>query len=383
MSLFGLLTLVSSARLPASYRSATEQTVQGSHRRGKRPVRRRQPVSGPQECVSNTNTAATWSSASRRLTRNPSGASTLFMIDGKIQSPTAPQQLQDLPERPPGNKRHGGQTVWEQDGIRVTMALEAIPSQGKPWRNTPRGYFARHLQHRKLCQCVRKVGCRAVIDTAIDNNDGPLFASPFSHPNLVLNRYLFRNQDVPHFIELLQRPDLRDPGPKGIFTFKLGETLEGPDKVVLTSSDVVRRDQWDVRAEKVNGRSACVLFWEPRDLEPKGRRELAFAYGQGIAATNEGQCLVDFGGSFEPGKSFTITAYVDRPIEGQSLTLQLPKGMELVHGKATQIVPPADENARPSVVVWRCQLAEVGTYPIGIRSNHGVTQTWTVTVSPQ
>ena len=76
-------------------------------------------------------------------------------------------------------------------------------------------------------------------------------------------------------------------------------------------------------------------------------------------------------------------AYVDGPLDGQSLTLQLPKGMELIHGKATQNVPLADDTGRSAVVMWRCRLAQVGTYPIGIRSNNGVTQTWTVTVSPQ
>jgi hypothetical protein len=287
-----------------------------------------------------------------------------------------------LPQRPPGIQRHGGQSVWERDGIRVTMALEAIRSKGMPGTPLTRRLNTLLVKYsiENRSDVVRKVGCRAIINASINDNDGPLFASPISHPNLVLNRYLFRNQDVPLFVELLQRPDLRDPGLKGIFTFKLGETLEGPDKVVLTSADVVRRDQWDVRTERVSGRSACALFWEPRDLEPNAKRELAFAYGQGIAAADHGNVTADFGGSFAPGKSFTITARV-RPIDGQSLTLQLPQGIELIHGRSTQLVPPAAEN-QPSVVVWHCRLAGAGTYPVSIRSNHGMTQTWTVTVSP-
>ena len=55
--------------------------------------------------------------------------------------------------------------------------------------------------------------------------------------------------------------------------------------------------------------------------------------------TNEGSVSAEFGGSFNPGKSFTLTAYVLGPLDGQNLTLLLPKGIELVSGKSTQIVP--------------------------------------------
>src|SRR5262249_6843974 len=151
----------------------------------------------------------------------------------------------------------------------------------------------------------------------------------------------------------LQHPDLRDPGLKGFFTFKLGQSLEGPGKVVFTNSNAVRRDQWDVLAAPVNGRSTCALFWDPRELQPQAKRELAFAYGQGIANPNEGDIIVEFSGLFEPGKSFAITAYVEQPIDSQSLTLQLPKGIALMDSKATQIVPRGDES-RASVVMWRC-----------------------------
>ena len=121
-----------------------------------------------------------------------------------------------------------------------------------------------------------------------------------------------------------------------------------------------------------------LYLWEAQMFEPNAKRELAFAYGEGVAAINNGQVSVAFGGQFQPGRVFTITAYVDCPIDGQSLALQLPKGIELVHGQATQIVPIADEK-RPSVVVWRCRLRRWARTPPGIHSNHGVTRTWAVT----
>ena len=91
---------------------------------------------------------------------------------------------------------------------------------------------------------------------------------------------------------------------------------------------------------------------------------------------------INFGGSFEPNKTFTVTAYVDDPIEGQSLALLLPPGVERVDGKDTQAVPVAGDTGQ-SVVMWRCRLAQPGTYPIRVRSSNGVTQTRIVTVARQ
>ena len=89
---------------------------------------------------------------------------------------------------------------------------------------------------------------------------------------------------------------------------------------------------------------------------------------------NDGRVSLDIGGSFDLGKRFAITAYVEDPIDGQSLTLLLPKGIEPIDGKATQVVPLPEE-AICGVVMWRCRVLEVGTHEIGIRSSHGVTKT--------
>ena len=317
----------------------------------------------------------------KRLTRTAQSALTLLMIDGKVQAPKVNKELEDLPERPPGIKRPGGQTVWEQEGIRITMALEAIQSKSKAGATLSRRLDTLLVKYRieNLSKAVRKVGCRTAIDTNIGNNDGPHFASPASHPNIVLNRYVFRNQDVPEFIEVLERPSWHYPGFKGIFTFKLDKRWERPGKVVLTSSDQVRRDQWEVRTK--GSRPLSVRpFWELRDLQPGAKRELAFAYGQGIAATVEGRVSADFRGPFVSGQPFTIMANVDDPLMGQHLTLQLPQGIELMGSKTTQIVRPASETGA-SVVLWRCRLLQVGTHLVGIRSNTGVTQFWKITVS--
>ena len=44
------------------------------------------------------------------------------------------------------------------------------------------------------------------------------------------------------------------------------------------------------------------------------------------------------GGSFEPKKQFTVAVHVDDPLPGQTVSLELPPGMERVEGKELQPV---------------------------------------------
>ncbi len=323
------------------------------------------------------------SAEGKRLTPNANSVNTLFMIDGVVQAPKVPKTLQDLADGPGNKKRIGGQTVWQQDDIRVTQVLEVVP--GKPYQPKAGAPIPRRMDTLLVKYIIEnsgaaahKVACRTHIDTLVVDNDGALFASPTTHPDKILNGIVLEGKQLPDFFEVLQRPDLKTPGFKGIFTLKLGAKVEGPNRVVLTTYGT--RGMFECPPQKA-GDSACALFWPAQDLQPQSKREIAWAYGQGIACTNEGRVSVDFGGSFEPGKIFTITSYVDDPIDGQSLTLLLPNGIERVEGKLTQIVPLVNESGQ-SIVMWRCRLTKTGTYPIRIRSSSGVTQAHTVTVAP-
>jgi cyclophilin family peptidyl-prolyl cis-trans isomerase len=84
---------------------------------------------------------------------------------------------------------------------------------------------------------------------------------------------------------------------------------------------------------------------------------------------------VALGGSFAPGSRFTITAYVDFPVRGQTLTLELPSGVECVEGKALQPVAPSDDT---SLVVWRVRVLRPGTFAITVRSSTGLSRSQTI-----
>jgi cyclophilin family peptidyl-prolyl cis-trans isomerase len=82
-------------------------------------------------------------------------------------------------------------------------------------------------------------------------------------------------------------------------------------------------------------------------------------------------------GSFAPGKLITITAQVDFPAAGESLTLVLPPGLERVEGKEIQPVPAA---AGSSLVLWRVRAAEPGELTVSVRSSTGVVQSGSIKV---
>jgi hypothetical protein len=318
----------------------------------------------------------------KRLTCGAGSAHSLFKIDNQILFPDVVPQQQALPPGPNGKKRHGMQATWTRGDIKITQILEVIA--GKPYDKTA-------PQKRRMdCLLIKylventgnqdhKVGVRMHIDTLVVNNDGAIFASPTTHPGKLLDGVMLKGKDVPDFIEILQNPSLENPGFKGVFTFKVGK-LQGPERIVLTSLGA--GGNWDVQAIPAMGDSACAFYWENMEIKPKSKHEVGFAYGQSVACNpeNEGKVYINFGGNFEPNKTFTVTAYVEDPVEGQALTLMLPPGLERVDGKDTQTVPQPVGDGQ-SVVMWRCRVRQLGTFPVRIRSSNGVTETRVVTVA--
>ena len=86
------------------------------------------------------------------------------------------------------------------------------------------------------------------------------------------------------------------------------------------------------------------------------------------------------GGSFEPGKLFTVSAYVQEAAPGQYLSLELPAGMERVGGKELQPVSTIDENGN-ALVQWKARVLQTGRFTVRVRSSTGVTQTKIITIS--
>lgn len=318
----------------------------------------------------------------KQLTFSAGGARTTFKIDNQIIYPNV-GVTQPLPPGPQKKVRHGGMSSFNHGTLRLTQICEVVP--GRPPGKPQPGQKC-HLNTVLIRYLVenngdrpREVGIRMRMDTYNVDNDGCLFAAP-NKPNQILDGVTLQGKEVPDYLMSLQRPNLQAAGNVAYFTLRLGHRISGPTRVCPTSHGA-GENGWDVQVIRAGGDSDLVLYWDPVAIPPKSKREFGYAYGLGLASSpeNEGRVNIVLGGSFEPGKLFTIRAYVDEPVDSQNLTLELPPGLNRVEGRATQPVP-APNSEGVSLVMWKGTVERPGTYQVRIRSSNGTTHTRTVII---
>jgi hypothetical protein len=287
-----------------------------------------------------------------------------------------------LPQDKSGKAREGFTSRYVHGDLRVTATFTVVPTKAADRAaKRRRDAMIIHYVVDNVGKQPQKVGLRIFMDTYVVNNDQCLFAAP-TMPGKILNGVVLKGQEFPPYLQLLQRPDLKNPGFVAHLTFDLGSRLEKPERIVLTRLGA-GGGGWDVPAMPA-GDSALAFFWEPKEIKPGSKREFAYGYGQGITTSpeNEGLVQVNVGGSFVPGKRFSIAAHVTDPALGQFLTLELPQGMVLLEGKEIQPVPALQGESAYSVVMWHARVQRPGEFPVRIRSSTGVTQGKVITVTP-
>jgi hypothetical protein len=296
-----------------------------------------------------------------------------------------PQQA-PLAEGAAGRKRQGTRSSWVYGKIRITQIVEIVSTRAP---RTPGGTPAKRLRDTCVLRYLiengdsrpHQVGIRNMIDTLIVNNDGAQFAD--AAKGQILPGGDFRTTKVvPAHVLVLERPDLKNPGVVAHISTRLGGRIDPADRLILTrwpGSGV----GWEVPAQQAAFDTAYAIYWNPKAIPAGGKREVGFAYGGGFVNRLEdgGRLQMALGGSFAPGKVFTITAYVESPLEGQSLTLELPPAMARLEGQATQPVPQPLASGI-SVVLWKGSVRTLGQHPVRVRSSTGYVLTRTVTVAP-
>jgi hypothetical protein len=290
-----------------------------------------------------------------------------------------------LPKGPGGKARNGSQTVWVLDNLRVTQTMELHPSKSKGagQKRLLNNVLITYTFENKGAQ-PQNVGLRVYMDTYVIDNDGCLFAAPVTHPGKILDGVVLEGKTLPPYLQMLQRPDLKNPGYMSHLTLNVGSKFEKANKLILT-----RHGQgfgaWEMPAIQAMFDSAIGVYWPVKELKAGAKREIAYAYGEGIAVApeSEGRFQMTLGGSFEPGKVCTISAVVADPSLGQTLTLELPKGMQRLEGKEVQPVAALSDDHEFSTVLWKARVVEPGEYPIRIRSSTGVTLTKIVTITAE
>jgi hypothetical protein len=293
--------------------------------------------------------------------------------------------LMNLPLAPGANgkPRRGFRSSYRHGDLKLTFTAELVPGRAKPKADKRQlDTVLLHYEVENKGAKPHKFGLRAFMDVYVVTNDGALFAAP-NFPGKILDGVELKGKTLPDYVQLLERPNLNDPGYVAHLTLNLGGKIDRPDRVVLTSLGA-QINQWDVRAQQAGGDSALAVFWEPKEIPPGGKREIAYGYGGGIAESAEpdGRFDVQLGGNFEPGKLFTVTAHVYDPAPGQALTVEFPPGLERMEGKSIQPVPPPLPDQAGSVVLWKGRALRHGEFPLRVRSTTGITQTKIITIEP-
>ena len=312
-----------------------------------------------------------------------------FMINGRFMQQALGGRFEVVNarlEKGKGNKvRDGFMTVWLQDTLRITQTMELHPSKPKkPGEKRLMNNVLITYTVENKGKASQNFGLRVYMDTFVINNDGCMFAAPVTHPGKILDGMVLKDKTLPPYLQMLQVPDLKNPGYMSHLTLNVGGKLEKASRLVLTRHGA-GFGGWDMPAFASMGDSAIGIYWEPKELKAGAKREMGYAYGEGIAVApeSEGRFQLALGGSFEPGKVFTISAVVADPGLGQTISLDLPAGIERLEGAEVQPVAPLSLDQEYSTVLWKARVRQPGQHKISLRSSTGVTQSKIVSVTAE
>ncbi len=311
-----------------------------------------------------------------------------------------------------GRPRDGLASAWwlPAKKIKITQEVEIVPGAQSRRLDT---CLVRYLLENQDTHSHR-VGIRFMLDTYIGSNDGVPFTIPGASDLCDTKREFPTSDRVPDFIQALEKEDLRDPGTVAYLQFRIGQNIESPSRVLLggwPNQDLRSRQAarahaqltgWEVPFISINERirvvdeetgkvrigstndSAVTMYWNEQMLEPGKSRVVGFTYGLGSVDTREsgGHLLLTVGGRLVPNVEFTLTALVHDPKPGETLTLDLPAGLEAEGQQRTQMVPPVPPGAsRPdSPITWRLRATKDGRYELSVRSSTGATQKLPLTI---
>ena len=314
-----------------------------------------------------------------------------------------------------GRKVDGMISSWRLEGtkILVIQRVEIVPSDPPPGEKKRRldTCLIRYELKNEETEGEQKVGIRFLLDTFIGARDDVPFIVP-GKPPCTTNEMFPKPDLVPDFIQVQEEDDLKKPGTVARIQFRnVRDQLEAPTRVLLGGYPHVvlqkagYRDAlgpltlWNVPSLSMEKRdirvgntlykfeadSAVVLYWDPMPLKAGETRTVGFSYGLGKIASEGGHIQLIPPGRSAPDAEFTLTAQVNKPAVGESLTLELPPGLVLTEGEEKQTIPQVEAKASQPVinVTWKLKAKSVGEYKLIVRSSKGEQEATTVKIKPR
>ena len=135
-----------------------------------------------------------------------------------------------------GRTRDGMRSVWEVGGtpdrpcsVLVTQTVEIVPGEQSGRLDT---CLVRYSLH-NTDKVAHDVGVRFLLDTFIGDNDGVPFTIPGQSGLCSTKRRFDRPEEVPDYIQALEKESLLAPGTVAHLQFKMAGQLESPSRVLL------------------------------------------------------------------------------------------------------------------------------------------------------
>lgn len=288
----------------------------------------------------------------------------------------------------PAGKYGGKKRTFDftKEGIRVTQTVTLEPGDpvdvGGETKRQLNMCLVRYQVYNYTNE-TKRVGLRVLMDTCIGQNDG----APFTLPGvgqLVTTSKEFVKSEVPDFVQVLEKPDLKDPGIVLQLNLRISDKFEPPDRFLLTHYPGrlnKAHNKWTIPKKDIGEDSSVVMYWDPKDLDKKGIRELGFTYGLGDLSVEKGRLAVTVGGASYVGGELTVVALVSDK-DSKEVTLKLPPGLALAdsNDKLTKPVPPVRDN-HPNPVMWKVRASDSGRHEFSVSTNNNLKTSRRVTIT--
>jgi hypothetical protein len=331
----------------------------------------------------------------KQLTYDPFGrtSNTCLKIDGKqVLLGQAPGRWMEREGKLPKG-RQGLRSVWTypDQKVNVTQVVEVVKGEQTGNVDTCRVVYT--LENKD--DQAHSVGLRFLLDTLIGTNDGAPFVVP-GEKTVCDSQMDFKTAaKVPAFAQALERLDFKNPGVVAHLKLNMGPGMEGPSRVSLGAWPDPRSKipgaagpgtMWEVPvfSMKVNNPpdSAVVIYWGEKKMAASSKRTMGFTFGLGNFSTDkDGKLGLMLAGPFQAGADMTIVAVAKELVDGQTISLKLPEGVELKAGDLEQKVPTGGA-AGLGPVTWTVRTPKTGIFALTVATSGGASIRQGVRINP-
>jgi hypothetical protein len=286
----------------------------------------------------------------------PWSSFTSFRVDGTDITNNY-SQFGTMIQPPANTSSTTNEGIWQlgTGNLRVHQILTLVsgPASGRP------DTYLIQYKVDNLDSVSHTVGCRVMLDTDLDDNDG----APFRVPGVgsVTTERQFDGVDVPSYFFVFN--DLNQPGVAAQGTLLDPQVTLSPDRVQIVSWQGIYDTDFEYAVDSntaITRDSAYAVYWLNQTI-PAGRSAVfSTLYGLGniqvdsadplITAETAPASLACINHQYAPSPfdiSLTLSntaAGAPDPVTGITVTLDLPPGLELSSGSATVNLPDMPVN---------------------------------------